>query len=180
MNYPIVSDVKIIKLHNGKLLLLIQYSWSNNKKRWNSGEYSCKIYTYESFKDMIEQCQKDSVPYNKDSHIWDLKINSFYASLYDYGVYLLNALENATDYYKLISKRYTSAKYYDGVEIIKPIYKKISLTEFEKYSENMVDKDKNLRYIPLVKYPDVNNECEIVDLISSGKNIEFYIGKSHM
>ena len=82
MNYPIVSDVKIIKLHNGKLLLLIQYSWSNNKKRM--------------------------------------------------------------------------------------------------YSENMVDKDKNLRYIPLVKYPDVNNECEIVDLISCGKNIEFYIGKSHM
>lgn len=180
MNYPIVSDVKIIKLHNGKLLLLTQYSWSNNKKRWNSGEYSCKIYTYESFKDMIEQCQKDSVPYNKDSHIWDLKINSFYASLYDYGIYLLNALENATDYYKLLSKRYISAKYYDGVEIIKPIYKKMSLAEFERYSKNMVDKDKNLRYIPLVKYPDVNNECEIVDLISSGKNIEFYIGKSHI
>lgn len=56
----------------------------------------------------------------------------------------------------------------------------MSLAEFEKYSENMVDKNKNLRYIPLVKYPDVNNESEIIDLISSGKNIEFYIGKSHI
>lgn len=177
MSYSIIFETKIVRLSDGRIIHFDRSGCNNDNCGRNKDEFKGKIYTEKDFINKAEKYMENSKPF-KESGEFELKIGSRYATMYDYGEHLLRMLNRAERYNEFIKNRYVKCFYCEKIEITSPEYLIMPLEEFDFY--NMLKKYNTFSYRRIMKYPDLENEKEIITLISDGKYLNFYIGGKHL
>lgn len=166
MGYSIIFETKIVKLSDGRILHLDRSGCNNDTAGRNRYEFTGTLYTHNEF--MAEVNKWLAMP---ESDSWEMKIGSKQVDRREYGNHLLRMLKRAIPFNDFARERMFNGRRVDGITIISPEYRVVTLDEFDKlWYENKVNSWR--RNVTVIE-----TEQEIVSALEQGIPIEFYVGK---
>ena len=175
MSYSIIFEDKVVKLSDGRLLLLDLSGCNNDNAGRSRDDWHGKIFTEDAFMKYAENYMVGSKP-AKESDNFDLKIRSRYCTWYDYGKHLLRMLKKAVTFEELKqSGKFVAFKRIDGATVYED-GKAIEMTKKE-FDSCFYKKLYNggIRY--KINYTLLKTEEDIVSAFDNGFSVQIFISK---
>ena len=131
MSYSIVFETKVVRLPDGRVIHFDRSGCNNDNTGRQKDDFRAEIYTEAQFIVKANRLRQNSKPYKAGEESWDLKIGNRFATYYDYGEHLLRMLKRALSYEDFIKSYFFSAHYCEGIQLLKPERRMMTVAEFD-------------------------------------------------
>lgn len=112
MGYPVIRETHIVRLDDGRYLLLQLAGCNNDDSGRRRDEFAAKVMSSDALEEMISGYEN-----TPESGTFDLRIGSRYVSFAKYGQYLRKAFRRAVSWNEFLKSRTCIARIVEGVSI---------------------------------------------------------------
>lgn len=169
MIYTRIHETKILKLTDGRIIHF-SLQGRNNDVCISKNMFTAKICTLEEYKNNAHKLMNNPDP---DPFI---EIKSKKSSRQEYGKYLIRMLRHVYTYDQLIKKWTIMETHVKSIIMYEP--QKETFDNPDKFNINdWIFQTGTVSYRPNYEYNRICNEQDLIDKISTNRNIQIYIGK---
>lgn len=177
MGYTIIFETKICKLANGDIIHFSLNGCNNDDFGRDRSQFTAKYYTAEEWENEISEWE--NIERSHDG--FDMKIGSRYVQYADYGKHLRTMTKRAKSFEEYKKERGIIGKVLEGITYYpgdgSSTYYPYNSSEFHKIIDGVTFGEISGGYRR--KFHCTSDLNETIEIIKSGRYINFYIGKKY-